>query len=244
MIALAGGVAAAIVAAVMQQQSAPPRVSSRAPVNLLANGSFEQPAVGGLMVTIQRPLSWQQKLQLWWQINSPFNRVTWAPGRRLAYSRYVFYPMATDELPGWRITQGSVDVTTQRYWQPAPGQGSQSLDLVGTPGAATLEQTFRTEPGQEYVFSGWLAHNPENPVAPMSRANVLINDDLLVQLVHQDRRASKKNMRWHRFAYHFRASAGRTTLKLVDVTGTYPLCGTVLDGLAVAPASTASAPGR
>src|SRR5262249_45650825 len=51
-----------------------------------------------------------------------------------------------DELPGWRITRGSVDVVPAPFWQPAPGEGSQSLDLVGV-GAGTIEQTFATAPG-------------------------------------------------------------------------------------------------
>ena len=43
-------------------------------------------------------------------------------------------------------------------------------------------------------------------------------------------------MRWRPFAYRFYAASVRTTLKLKDVTNTYPLCGTVVDGLAITPA--------
>jgi hypothetical protein len=207
---------------------APPR-SARA--NLLVNGSFEQPAVPrGAMAIYQRPPSWRQRMQLWWRLNWP-------------YRGQLVTPAAPRELFGWRLTRGSVDVTTRGYWQPAPGQGQCSLDLVGTPGAATIEQSFATRPGEEYRFTGWLAHNPQNPVAPMARAQVSLNGRPFVQLLHREPKATRRNMHWRRFSYRFRAPSAVTTLAITDVTGTYPLCGTVLDGLAVTPMRSGAAPG-
>jgi hypothetical protein len=204
-------------------------VSGTAAGNLLVDGSFEQPAMFpvGLMQTFGRPWSPWQKLQFWFQTHSPFPRRTGLPFSLLA---------GPAEMPGWRVTQGSVDVTTKRYWQPAPGQGTQTIDLVGTPGAGTIEQALFTRPGQEYLFSGWLAHNPENPVAPMGRAHVYLNNQFFAELLHRDAAATKKNMRWRPFSYRFRATSVRTTLKIRDMTNTYPLCGAVLDGLSITPA--------
>jgi uncharacterized protein DUF642 len=140
-------------------------------------------------------------------------------------------------MPGWRISGGTVDVLSPGYWEPAPGQGQQSLDLVGTPGAASIEQTFPTEPGREYRFTGWLAHNPEKLNVLDARANVFLNGELLTQLYHRDARASNRAMGWKPFAYPFRAAQERTTLTITDVSGHGDRWGTALDGLAVTPVS-------
>jgi prepilin-type N-terminal cleavage/methylation domain-containing protein len=151
-------------------------------------------------------------------VNGSFEACPFAFGRR--------------SLPGWRITRGTVDVLTPGYWEPAPGQGNCSLDLVGTPGAATLEQTFPTEPGREYRFSGWFAHNPEGGHID-ARAEVFVNDRPLLQLYHRDPSAHNRAMHWHRFACQFRAAGARTTLAISDVSRHGDRWGTALDGLAV-----------
>jgi hypothetical protein len=142
-----------------------------------------------------------------------------------------------DELPGWRITRGNVDVVPLPYWQSAPGEGSQSLDLVGV-AAGTIEQTFSTVPGQEYLFSGWIAHNADDTSAPEGRANVFLNNTFFVQLFHRDPLSTRTDMRWIRFSYRFQAIAYATTLALVDVTNTWYGGGIFLDGLTIVPAGT------
>jgi prepilin-type N-terminal cleavage/methylation domain-containing protein len=166
-------------------------VREEAPVNLLANGSFEA---------------------------SP-------------------HSFGCRSMPDWRITQGTVDIVSPGYWEPAPGQGQYSLDLVGTPGAATIEQTFPTAPGREYCFSGWVAHNPEKLNVVDARANVFLNGELLAQLYHWDPRANNQVMGWQPFAYRFCAAAEQTTLTIADVSGHGDLWGIALDGLAVTPVS-------
>jgi hypothetical protein len=181
---------------------------------------------------------------MWWRYNTAINR---AAIRQRQRPRYVPFPPPPPELTGWRVVKGTVDIVGPGYWQPAPGQGNRSLDLIGSPGAATIEQTFATEPGSEYVFSGWLSHNPVIGPGMARRANVYLNDTFFVELVHGDPKTRTKNMRWTRFSHRFRATSGRTTLRLKDVTvatGSSPnsatavqLCGTALDGLSVTPAA-------
>jgi hypothetical protein len=148
-----------------------------------------------------------------------------------------------DELPGWRLLRGTVDVVPDPAWQQAPGQGRQSLDLVGTPGAATIEQSFVTQPGRVYLFSGWLAHAWG---IPEGRANVFLNGQYFAQLFHSNAlygTATAADMRWQRFAYTFQALAPLTTLALADVTGIWDGGGgLVLDGLAVTPADASFPP--
>jgi hypothetical protein len=222
------------------RQSSPlaPRGTPRS-ANLLVNGSFEQPV--GSLLTIGHSMSWWQRFQIWYRINSEINRTSISRRQRPVY---VPFPPPPPELAGWRVLKGTVDVVGHSYWQQALGQGNQSIDLIGTPGAATIEQTFPTEPGREYLFSGWLSHNPVIDPALVRRANVYLNNALFVQLVHGDPKTTRRNMRWRQFSYRFRATACRTTLKLQDVTaasGTsasymaVQLCGTVLDGLSITP---------
>jgi uncharacterized protein DUF642 len=215
--------------------------------NLLVNGSFEQP-VGGLL-TLGRSISWWQRFQMWYRFNSEINRLSISRRQRPVYFPF---PPPPPELTGWRLLKGTVDLVGRGYWQQAPGQGNQSLDLIGSPGAATIEQAFPTEPGREYLFSGWLSHNPVIDPALVRRANVYLNDRLFVQLVHGDPKTTRRNMRWKHFSYRFRATSSRTTLKLQDVTmasGTpasylaVQLCGTVLDGLSVTPVAASRAGG-
>ena len=131
-------------------------------------------------------------------------------------------------LPGWTIVRGTVGV--HQEWQPAPGQGHQSLGLVGDrPG--TIEQSFATVPGQQYRFSGWIAHDYGDGV-PEGRADVYLNGTFFVQLYH-NAPSSQTDMHWLPFSYSFRATGATTTLRLADVTGLSALRGLVLDGLSV-----------
>jgi hypothetical protein len=134
-------------------------------------------------------------------------------------------------IPGWRIPFGTIDVV-RSAWAPAPGQGQQSIDLVGSPNAAIIAQSFYTALGKNYIFSGWVAHNYGIPEA---RADVFLNDEFFVQLHHQGP-ATATQMGWTPFSYPFRATSEQTTLAIEDVTGINYAQGTALDGRTVTPA--------
>jgi hypothetical protein len=159
-------------------------------------------------------------------INGSFEQpdaTTWGDGVR-----------TTGELPGWRILQGNVDVVHDRYWQAAPGAGRHSLDLVGTsPGV--IEQSFSTEPGRLYLFSGWISHNIE---IAEGRANVFQDGQPIGQLYHSNALygpTTRADMRWQPFSLTLRATSHATSLRLADVTGIWYGGGLALDGLSVAP---------
>jgi Protein of unknown function (DUF642) len=173
--------------------------------NLLANGSFEYPGSSG------SPTSSGYTYGLPIVTTLPYFQ---------GYS-----------IPGWRIPFGTIDVV-RSAWSPAPGQGQQSIDLVGSPNAAIIAQSFFTELGREYIFSGWVAHNYGIPEA---RADVFLNREFLGQLHHQGP-ATATQMGWTPFAYRFRATTEQTTLAIEDVTGLNYAQGTALDGLTVTPA--------
>jgi hypothetical protein len=182
----------------------PPPPPPQPAVNLVTNGGFEEPDTSSSTIG--------------WLTYGPAG----IPGK----------PPAAAAIPGWKIIQGTVDVTSW-YWKAAVGK--QSLDLVGdTPG--TIEQSFGTEVGKEYLFSGLIAHNPANFYLAEGRGNLFVNRTFLTQLVHQDPSATVSEMRWTAFSVRFRATAPLTTLTISDATGTSFPGGLVLDGLAVTPA--------
>jgi uncharacterized protein DUF642 len=174
--------------------------------NLLANGSFEYPD------SSSSPDPWGYT---YGQTDDP------------QYTVFGGY-----SIPGWRIPIGTIDVV-DRDWVPAPGQGRQSIDLVGSPFPAIIAQTFYTQPGRLYVFSGWLSHNWS---IPEGRADVFFNDEFFVQLHHKGH-LSPTHMNWMPFSYRFQAMADQTTLAIEDVTGISYFQGTALDGLSITLAS-------
>ena len=87
--------------------------------------------------------------------------------------------------------RGTVGV--HQEWQPAPGQGHQSLGLVGDhPG--TIEQSFATVPGQQYRFSGWISHDYGGAVTE-GRADVYLDGAFFVQLYH-NAPTTRTDMAW------------------------------------------------
>jgi hypothetical protein len=107
----------------------------------------------------------------------------------------------------------------------------QSLSLASAAGVAGIEQSFPTQPGQNYLFSGWLSHRPDSAAG---QAQVSLNGAPFVQLQHSNITAgqtSADDMRWQLFTYRFHATAASTTLTLSDLPGSGG--GVVLDGLAV-----------
>ena len=92
-----------------------------APVNLVHNGSFENPEVTG-----------------------DFDTYT-----------------AGQDIDGWHVETGSVDVTEEPHFDAVRGKASaQAIDLNGN-GPGSISQDLDTDAGQEYLLRFFLAGNPE-----------------------------------------------------------------------------------
>lgn len=196
--------------ATLELRPVPPPPPPPPAVNLLVNGSFEEPDTSASTIG--------------WLTYGPVG----IPGK----------PPAAAGIPGWKITQGTVDVVSW-YWKAAVGR--QSLDLVGdNPGI--IEQSFATEVGREYLFSGVIAHNPANFYFAEGRGNVFVDRTFLIQLLHQDPTVTVSEMHWTPFSVRFRARSSMTTLTISDATGSPFPGGLVLDGLAVTPAGAPASP--
>ncbi len=140
-------------------------------------------------------------------------------------------------LPGWSVTRGTVDVGSNP--DPRAADGQQSLDLIGTPGAGTIRQSFATESGRRYVFAGWVAHHPGVFEAG---ANLSVNNQPLEALYHSGQ-VTGANPQWARFTREFTANATTTTLVIEDrnLAG-YDYGGTFLDGLSVTASAATTGP--
>ena len=138
-------------------------------------------------------------------------------------------------IPNWTIIRGNVDVIPNASsaqfpdWHQA-ADGTRSLELIGTPGAATIQQSFATQPGQRYSFSGWVSHHFGIDRAAV---NVSVNSVALTPLSASGQN-SQVNMRWERFSREFVANAATTTLRLEDQNlAGWENGGAVIDGLSV-----------
>jgi hypothetical protein len=81
----------------------------------------------------------------------------------------------------------------------------------------------------EYVFTGWMPHNPGLLEA---RADVYFNDEFFVQLHHKGT-ATAFGMHRAPSSYRIRAVAEQTTLAIEDVAGQSYFRGAALNGLSV-----------
>ena len=142
--------------------------------------------------------------------------------------------LGVTSIPGWRVVSGNVDVipNSERVlwaWHQS-ADGTKSLELIGNPGAAIIEQSFPTEVGRNYVFSGWIAHHFAVGEAGV---NVSANGEALEPLYHSGQ-ATQADMKWARFTREFTARSTTTTLRLGDrnLAG-WEWGGAVVDGLAV-----------
>jgi hypothetical protein len=170
--------------------------------NLLANGSFEFPS------------SLRSDLETGYTYGQPL--VTNSEG----FNGY--------SIPGWRIPFGTIDVY-RNGWQQAPEQGRQSIDLVGTPYAGIIAQSFYTQTGREYTFSCWIA---QNPGVPEAWAIIYLNGQIEQFLWYQGF-TTVGDMGWGKVSFRFKAPASQTTLTIQDVTGRNFYQGMALDGLSV-----------
>lgn len=84
--------------------------------------------------------------------NASLEKPALAPG---SHKNYV----APANIRGWLLTAGSVQLSTEPYWDAAAG--AQSLDMNGECGAGTIEQQVATTPGTSYKVRFRLAGNPD-----------------------------------------------------------------------------------
>lgn len=65
-------------------------------------------------------------------------------------------PYIIPAIPGWTVRQNGVDVVQGPTWSH---DGTQGIDMAGTPGPGSLSQTLTTTPAASYTLSFWVSSN-------------------------------------------------------------------------------------
>ncbi len=132
------------------------------------------------------------------------------------------------ELPGWRVTQQSVDWVGS-YWSAA--DGARSLDLDGfAPGG--IAQSFATRPGHQYKVKFSMAGSPAGSTQPVK--------SLRLEAAGQSQTFSfdvlghtSSDMGWQADAWSFTATAETTTLVLSSLDTSGSTAGPAVDNVEV-----------
>jgi choice-of-anchor C domain-containing protein len=136
--------------------------------------------------------------------------------------------LSADELTGWKIERGDVDVVST-YW-PAE-HGNQSLDLNGKTSGA-ISQTVATEPSHWYRLTFFHAGNPDENAADRDRAAEVQWGDKLLTTLHP-KLGTLTDMNWQRREFVVQAKTASTTLSFISVNdGAY---GVALDDVSLVP---------
>ena len=62
--------------------------------------------------------------------------------------KYQALAAGSQEVSGWVVTRGQIDVVSGAHWKAA--RGGRSIDLHGSPGLGGVSQTFSTTPGRDW----------------------------------------------------------------------------------------------
>jgi choice-of-anchor C domain-containing protein len=124
-------------------------------------------------------------------------------------------PAGSTLIPGWVVTQGTIDWDGPPPCSVTPQRGSHSLDLVGQIGFGGIAQTFATIPGKHYKLSFWLAGNPGAPptIKPLA---VNIDGVNVLNLTFSIAGKSASNMGWEHHRFDFCAASTSTTIEFVS----------------------------
>jgi choice-of-anchor C domain-containing protein len=133
------------------------------------------------------------------------------------------------DMEGWSVTSGSVDLTTESYWEPH--DGAQSVDLNGcSPGR--IAQQFATEPGRTYTTRFAYAGNPDpGGAAGLKRFHAEVNGASVASFSFDSSTTTRTDMGWRTGEFTFAAAGATTELAFVsDMPGCH---GAVLDDVTV-----------
>lgn len=139
-------------------------------------------------------------------------------------------------LAPWVVGLTSVDLVSENGGNligPAY-DGTQFLDLNGTPGPGQITQTFATTPGQLYALTFAYSDNYFAPSAVSASVRVFDGSgDLLgpTTIVHDT--AANGNLDWRVFSGTFLALGSSASLEFQSLTGGD--AGILLDGISITP---------
>jgi choice-of-anchor C domain-containing protein len=146
-------------------------------------------------------------------------------------------PNNTTGLPGWTVGLVGIDVVNATgngfLFGPAI-DGTQYLDLDGSPGPGQISQAFATTPGQSYTLSFAYANNVVGAQSSNPGATVSLAGSTLTPFTVNHSTSTTSNLNWTLFSSPFTATATTASLQFTS-TSTGGNGGILLDAVAVTP---------
>ncbi len=146
-----------------------------------------------------------------------------------------YLTMPSLDLPGWTVTEVSVDVVSGNgYFGADAADGAQLLDLDGSPGPGQITQPFNTVPGALYQLSFAYANNYVQQ--PSASALVRVFDATGDRLgpdtvIHAT--SAHGSLDWRFYSKTFTAGKTITTLEFTSLSASNIYGGILLDAVAV-----------
>ncbi|MFM7592292.1 MAG: DUF642 domain-containing protein [Isosphaeraceae bacterium] len=168
-----------------------PNFSKAFSVDLIVNGSFENPNINE-----------------YWTTRQPTSGTILSPTPGL----WVQFQAGNTEIQGWTVTQGNVDLARVEM---RPFDGDQLIDLVGYD-LGGIQQSFNTAPGTMYQLSFQYANNwingPGTAQVDLFGLSTIFSDTIS----HSN--SSGANMNWVNYTTNFVANSNSTTLRFKALT--------------------------
>jgi hypothetical protein len=143
----------------------------------------------------------------------------------------------------WSVEGGSIDIVNTRVrTETSAFDGTQAIDLAGTPGPGVLSTRLATKPGQQYLLTFHYSRNNTIGATPArARVEVVGSAPLLQGEVQHESPRLPFNA-YQRYRGTFQADAASATLRFTSLNGGN--AGLMLDAVSVAaiPTSAAAAP--
>jgi choice-of-anchor C domain-containing protein len=136
---------------------------------------------------------------------------------------------AGESFGGWTVSEHSIDLCATDTWQAA--EGSQSVDLGGSPGPGVIYQDLAVAAGQTYRLQFAMAGDPF--WAGIKEMKVYWAEGLVADLIFDTTPYSADNMGWTYHSYSVTASGTTARLRFEDVNHTDGYYGAALDDVSV-----------
>ncbi len=137
-------------------------------------------------------------------------------------------------MPGWEVTQATVDLVHKNHF--ISSDGNYSVDLTGSPGAGGLVQQLATIPGQSYLVAFDVAGNPYG--APAVKRVRVEAAGTSAEYTYDTTGLSPSTLLWRREEFVFTANSNVTGLRFTSLVDDY--YGPLIDNLRVTPLAAAS----
>ena len=140
-------------------------------------------------------------------------------------------------LTGWTIGLEGVDVSgpSNPFLIGAPYEGSQYLDLDGSPGPGMISQTFATTAGMEYRLKFAYAMAYPNTLSASAAVRVYDSTGNLLSDLVSHSASIPGNLAWVAYDAPFTANGNLTTLEFRSESGVFSYGGLLLDGVEIVP---------